>query len=115
MPIRPELRKYYGAAWRAYRLILLDIARHRCVKCRAPHPRLNGAHVTHDPRDNELVQILCPSCHARHDAPHRLAVMRRSAARRTGQLWLTPELEYAPYPAWMIPRRVLARAQERLF
>jgi len=40
---------------------------------------------------------------------------RRTRARRSGQLWLTPELEYAPYASWMVPRRVLDAAQLGLF
>lgn len=115
MPIRPELRSYYGAEWRQYRAILLELAGDRCQRCGRPHPMLNGAHVTHDPRDMELVAVWCPSCHATHDARHAFAVRRRSRARRVGQLWLLPEIEWAPYPSWQIPRRVLTAAQGRLF
>jgi hypothetical protein len=115
MPIRPELRKYYGAAWREYRGMLIALAGDRCTRCGAAHPMLNGAHVSHDPRDMELVTVWCPRCHARHDAPHRYAMMRRGHAKRVGQLWLFPEVEWAPYASWMIPRRVLRAAQERLF
>jgi hypothetical protein len=49
MPIRPELRKYYGAAWRRYRLVLLDLANNKCANCGNQHKYLNGAHVHHDP------------------------------------------------------------------
>jgi hypothetical protein len=63
MPIRPELRKYYG----------------------------------------------------RHDARHAHAVRRRNHARRFGQGWLWPEVEWAPYAGWMVPRRVLVARQEGLF
>jgi hypothetical protein len=117
VPIRPEFRKYYLADWQAYRLTLIELAGNRCTKCRAllDSSELTGAHMTHDPRDMALVSVLCFPCHARHDAPHRLAMMRRSRAKRTGQLWLLPELEYAPFPAWAIPRRVLDAAQERMF
>lgn len=31
---------------------------------------------------------------------------RRTRARRSGQLWLSPEIEYAPYSSWMVPQRV---------
>jgi hypothetical protein len=34
------------------------------------------------------------------------AMTRRTRARRACQLWLTPELEYAPYASWMVPRMV---------
>ncbi len=115
MPIRPELRKFYGPTWRRYRRVLLDLAGNKCASCGRAHVMLNGAHPTHDPKDMALVAVWCPSCHSRHDAPHRLAMMRRTKAKRTGQLWLLPEIEYAPYPTWMIPRRVLAGAQARLF
>jgi hypothetical protein len=118
MPLRPELRsQFYGAEWRAYRLRLIAIAQNRCAHCGAelPSPRLSGAHVTHDPRDMELVEVLCFACHARNDSGHRLAMMRRSRARRVGQLWLLPEIEWACFPAWLIPARVLRDAQGRLF
>ncbi len=117
MPIAPEFRRYYGAAWRAYRLTLIALMGNRCTKCRAELPahRLAGAHVRHDPRDWSQVAIMCFACHTRHDTAQRLAVWRRNRAKRTGQLWLTPELEYAPYPGWMIPRRVLDAAQARMF
>jgi hypothetical protein len=29
------------------------------------------------------------------------AAWGRTRARRSGQLWLTPELEYSPYPSWI--------------
>jgi 5-methylcytosine-specific restriction endonuclease McrA len=115
MPIRRELRRFYGAEWRAYRATLIALAGGKCLECGRPHAMLNGAHMTHDPRDMALVMVLCPSCHAKHDAPHRVAMMRRNRAKRVGQLWLLPEIEWAPYASWMIPRRVIAGAQERLF
>jgi hypothetical protein len=76
---------------------------------------IQAAHVTHDPRNNALVSLWCASCHATHDAPHRLAMWRRSRAKRVGQMWLLPEIEYAPYASWMIPLRVLKTAQGGLF
>jgi hypothetical protein len=116
MPIRPELRHLYrGPEWEAQRAAAIERAGGKCATCRRAHPRLNGAHRNHDPRDRSSVVAWCPTCHARHDAPHRLAVMRRSHARRHGQLWLLPELEYAPDPEWMIPRAVLREAQLGLF
>jgi hypothetical protein len=115
MPIRPELRKYYQAEWRCYRLTLLHLCGHRCTKCGAGHRYLNAAHMNHDPRNGQFVTILCPSCHARNDTAQRVAMTRRSRARRCGQLWLSPEIEYAPYASWMIPRRVLDAAQMSLF
>ncbi len=115
MPIRPELRRYYGAEWRAYRETLLAIARYRCATCGTSHARLNAAHVHHDPRNGQLITILCPACHARHDTPQRVAMTRRTRARRSGQLWLWPEIEWAPYASWMIPRRVVDERQFVLF
>ena len=115
MPIRPELRKYYGAEWRRYRETLLALAGHRCARCGTGHTHLNAAHVHHDPRNGQLITILCPACHSRHDTPQRVAMTRRTRAKRSGQLWLTPEIEYAPYASWMVPRRVLEEAQLGLF
>ncbi len=46
----------------------------------------------------------------------RLAVWRRSRARRTGQMWLLPEIEYAPCRPDEIPGPVYDRlAQLPLF
>lgn len=116
MPIRPELRQFYGAAHRAYRAEMIRIHGARCVKCGAECVRyLNLAHTHHDPRQPELVALWCPSCHATHDAPQVYAVRRRTRAKRVGQLWLFPEVEFAPFPSWMVPRRVLIAAQGRLF
>jgi hypothetical protein len=115
MPIRPELRRFYNAEWRRYRLQLITLAGGRCQRCKREHPMLNGAHVTHDPRDMELIMVLCPRCHGQNDAPHAFAMRRRTLAKRVGQLWLLPELEYAPFANWMIPRRVLTAGQGRLF
>lgn len=115
MPIRPEFRRYYGPAWRAYRAVLIATHGARCSACgREVAIYLNLAHLSHDPRSS-AVAFLCPADHNRHDAAHRFAVWRRNRAKRVGQLWLLPEIEYAPYPAWMIPRRVIESAQESLF
>ena len=35
---------------------------------------------------------------------------RRNRARRQGQMWLLPELEYAASPVWLIPRGVFEAA-----
>jgi hypothetical protein len=115
MPIRPELRHFYGAAWRAYRLVLLESAGNKCQTCGRPHRWLNCAHVHHDPRDGQMVAVWCPRCHARHDAPHSYAVRRRTLAKRHGQLWILPEVEFAPFASWMVPRSVIEEAQHKLF
>jgi hypothetical protein len=108
MPIRAELKKYYGVEWRRYRLVLIALARNRCAKCgrEFPSSQLAAAHITHDPRSSE-VRILCFADHARHDAGHAFAVRRRNRARQVGQAWLWADVEWAPFPAWMRPRRVL--------
>jgi hypothetical protein len=58
---------------------------------------------------------MCNADHNRHDAAHRLAIMRRNRAKRWGQLWLWPEIEYAPYPLWVVPKRVVTEGQMDLF
>lgn len=120
MPIRPELRQFYGAAHRAFRRELIAARGPVCMKCGQVRERyLNLAHVTHDPRVQTQVCLWCPSCHAIHDAPHAFAIRRRTFARRAGQLWLLPEIEFAAVPMWLVPRKlaraVIASAQGRLF
>lgn len=115
MPIRPELRHFYrGAGWQRQRADAIARADGKCELCGMPHSMLNGAHPTHDPR-SAMISAWCPACHAHHDAPHRLAVMRRRHARRVGQLWLLPEIEYSADPVWMTPTAVLRLAQQELF
>lgn len=116
MPIRPENRQYYGATHRAYRAALIAIHGAKCAACGRETPKyLNLAHLERDPRSSSIVALRCPTCHGRFDALWNLALARRTRAKRVGQLWLLPELEYAPLPAWMIPARVLREAQGRLF
>jgi hypothetical protein len=43
------------------------------------------------------------------DSRYRLALRRRRKARRFGQLWLTPEIEYAPLAPQEIPGPVYDR------
>lgn len=115
MPIRAELRQFYGRDWRAYRAELIRLRGSRCRICGSNVAKyLNLSHTTHDPRTSS-VRLLCAACHCRMDAPHRLAVWRRRRARREGQLWLTEQLEYAPYPAWLVPAGVFDGAQTELF
>lgn len=103
MPLRKERRRYYGPKWRAYRLELIAERGGQCEQCHTAHPMINGAHEDHDPRNPASVKLWCPSCHARHDAGHRIAIMRRNTAKLHGQAWLLPEIEYAPLAAWEIP------------
>ncbi len=50
------------------------------------------------------------------DPLYRMALFRRTQARATGQLWLLPEIEYAPFPPDEIPGPVYDRlAQLPLF
>jgi hypothetical protein len=114
MPIRPEFRKFYGAAWRAFRLEFIRLRGSKCSVCnRVIHKYLNLAHVAHDPRSSEL-RLLCNGCHNRHDAGHRLAIARRRRSKRWGQLWLWRDVEVAPFPGWLRPRRARAD-QDTLF
>lgn len=116
MPIRPELKHLYGAAHRARRAALIAQHGTKCQKCGGDTPSyLNLAHRSHDPLSVDCA-LWCPACHARNDSPHRLAMMRRTRARRVGQLWLLPEIEYDPFPVWQIPaKQLLEAAQARLF
>jgi hypothetical protein len=120
MPIRPELRHLYGVAWRKKRKLALNDRRSTgCEHCGRPHWMMNWAHLSGDPRLPGRMGWLCPSCHAKHDTPQRLAVTRRTRARKHGQLWLAPELEYAHLPMFLWPTRVMrqleADAQLSLF
>lgn len=116
MPIRRELRKYYGVAWRAYRAELIRVRGNRCSKCgRVVTRYLNLCHTSHDPRTSS-VALMCVADHNHHDKGHRRAVRRRNAAKRHGQLWLWSEVEWAPFAAWMLPRSVrVSEKQEGLF
>lgn len=107
MPLRKEMRKYYGPRHRAARReAILAAGGPFCSLCHASHPMVNLAHLSHDPRDSGSRTLLCPSCHGIHDTPHRIAVTRRTRARRAGQLWLDPEIEYAAFPTSLWPLRL---------
>jgi hypothetical protein len=105
MPIQPQYRKYYDARWRRFRLEMLKVAGNVCERCRKPHRLLNVAHLSHDPADRTSIAVLCPSCHARNDTPQRIAMTRRSRARKKGQLWLSEEIRLAPFPVRTWPLR----------
>lgn len=118
MPLRPEHREYYRAEWRAFRLELIAAAGGGiCSVCGVELAQgINGAHQDHDPKNKQSVCLMCPSCHAHHDAPHRIAIMRRRKAEATGQLWLLPELQWAPFASWEIPGWIYDRmTQLKLF
>jgi hypothetical protein len=122
MPLRPAVRPLYGHAWRAFRDAFAAEVPPVCGECGARREKgMNLAHRTHDPlrRDRLGLAWKCPTCHAIHDTPQRIAMTRRTKARKVGQLWLLPEIEYAPYPLWEIPDELLAEVlkalQEDLF
>ena len=104
MPIRAEWRKtFYGREWRAYRRALIAVRGAVCRDCgRAIARYVNLCHETHDPRTSSI-RVVCPGCHSRRDAGHRIAVIRRRRAEACGQLWLLPEIEFASVPVWEIP------------
>ena len=106
MPIRPEYRKYYGARWRKIRAMMLEAAGNVCQMCHRPHRLLNVAHLSPDPADRGSLTVLCPSCHSRRNAAQRLAMTRRTRARKRGQMWLSGELEVAPMPVRLWPMRL---------
>ncbi len=106
MPIRAEYRKYYDARWRKFRLAMIAAAGGVCQNCGKPHRLLNVAHLSHDPADRQGLTVLCPSCHAKHDTPQRIAMTRRTRAKRSGQMWLTEEMQLAPVPLRMWPARL---------
>lgn len=91
MAIRAEWRKvFYGREWQRYRVRLIEVRGSWCRDCRQPIAKYaNLSHDTHDPATSG-VTIRCAGCHAHRDAPHALAVRRRRAAERSGQLWLWP-------------------------
>jgi RNase P subunit RPR2 len=99
MPIRVEHRAYYGSAWRLFRRSLIEAAGGEiCTVCRIELAQgINGAHRDHNPQNPASVVLMCPGCHARHDALHRRAVIRRRRAARYGQLWLWAEVEFAVF------------------
>ena len=106
MPIRVEDRKYYNASWRKLRLAALKAAGNVCQRCGRAHRLLNLAHLSHDPADQHSLMVLCPSCHAKNDTPQRIAMTRRTRAKRRGQLWLSEEVKMAPFPLRIWPVRL---------
>jgi hypothetical protein len=108
MPLRREMRPLYGARWRRKRsLALAARGTCRCDNCGKFHSMINWAHASGDPRIPGRMLWLCPSCHGVHDTPFRIAVTRRTRARRSGQLWLAPEIEYGHLPVSLWPARVV--------
>jgi 5-methylcytosine-specific restriction endonuclease McrA len=78
VPIRPELRKYYGRVWRLHeRPATLVRDCYECVRCAAPdrpmgyYTNLEVAHLDGDPsnRSPENRATFCRACHRAHDYP----------------------------------------------
>jgi len=106
MAIRPEYRKYYDARWRKFRLAALAAAGNVCERCGKPHRLLNVAHLSHDPADRRSIAVLCPSCHSKNDTPQRVAMTRRNRAKKRGQMWLSDEIQFSPFPVRTWPLRL---------
>ena len=94
MPIRPEMRRWYGEAHRKRAHAAKVAAGWKCQRCGEPHGKLyereDGsyyrvtltlAHLNHKPWDNRAknLAVLCPGCHLEHDRPEHL---KRAAATR---------------------------------
>jgi len=64
------------------------------------HIILTIAHLDHNPHHNDdlNLQALCQWCHLKHDVRFHHANARRTRAARSGQAWLTPELEQGVTP-----------------
>jgi len=113
--LRPEVRKYYATAqYRRERREFIKQHGEVCTVCHRYHPRLNLAHLSHDPLDKRNRALLCPRDHALNDKNQRIAMTRRTLAKRHGQLWLTEEIEWAPHPVrtWPDHVRQIALFQE---
>lgn len=94
MPIRKELRHFYGAAWRKeIRPRILERENHRCKFCGRQNHAIDGsarivltiAHLNHNPADNrpENLAALCQRCHLNHDKEqHRETRKARKDAQR---------------------------------
>lgn len=91
MPIKKELRKYYGKDWQALSRYLRSVrAGNQCEWCHArnyePHPItsskvvLTVAHFNHQPGDNrpENLVVLCQRCHLSLDREQHLENARET-------------------------------------
>lgn len=111
MPIRKDLRPWYGAAWRRLSLQLRAEAGWRCQclgecggqhrgQCTAydrrlplltddevpagPSTQLQVCHLGHDHQTHDPSQlaVFCASCHARYDVRHHRRTIRRAEMAR---------------------------------
>ncbi len=108
MPLRPEVRALYNtAAYRRERREFIKAAGGPyCSLCGKYDPRVNLAHLSHNPRDKWNRGLLCFPCHAKNDKHQRHAMTRRTLAKRCGQLWLGKDIELAPFPIDTWPVKV---------
>ena len=98
MPIRKELKKFYGADWQKRARALKASVGWRCETCGIRHghlePREDGsfyrvvltvAHLNHDPQDNRRanLRVLCPRCHLAHDKDFHAANAAQTRIRKT--------------------------------
>lgn len=110
MPIRADLRHYYGPSWKALSLRIRSERAGWCCEmpgCTArqgePHPRtgsrvvLTVMHLDHNPANNadDNLCAACQRCHNLYDAPHRHANATLMRHWRLGQLdmfWQPPAM-----------------------
>jgi 5-methylcytosine-specific restriction endonuclease McrA len=93
VPVRPELRKFYGYHWRKHvRPPILFRARGKCEHC-GKKKRLHVAHLDgvpgHDAPEN--LAALCPRCHNRLD--YRVAQPKARETRMERKDLARPLLE----------------------
>ena len=81
-------------------------SRKRLPALRAGAPNAEPSAPVTRSADRRLVAVLCPSCHAKNDTPQRLAMTRRNWAKRRGQLWLSEEIQWGPFPVRTWPLRL---------
>jgi len=89
MPIRPELRHFYGSAWRATRVRILERAKNRCEQCGKPNLKTVWVY-----RSEACGQYWSPTIHAQSwtsclfggGLNFRLTAAETRAAFRSGQV-----------------------------
>ena len=99
MPVRPELRHFYGYHWRhVVRPRILARAHGKCERCGRGdlEVRLEVAHLDRKPGhdDDDNLAALCPRCHHKHD--HRQWKRKSRATRATRKDLARPLLRGIP-------------------